>query len=120
MHDMFVKIWDMYRKNESIGQFSRKFHGSRWNIILIIDEHINGPLRKGGNFRPIFFHKKSHILQNVPQHVLKFIWIVITVTMPVLNSIEVFVWVVYCGFLTKNIILIIFDESTAFFSRCGT
>ena len=38
-----------------------------------------------------FFHKNSHILQKLPQNVLKCIWIVITVAMPLLNSTEVFV-----------------------------
>ena len=41
-----------------------------------------------------FFHKNSYILQNMPQNVLKCNWIVITVAMPLLDSIEVFVWVV--------------------------
>ena len=80
-----------------------------------MDEHRNGPVRNGCNFRPIFFHKNSHILQNVPQNVLKCNWIVITVAMPLLSSIEVFVSVVYCGFPTKNRIFIIFDGSTAIF-----
>ena len=67
-----------------------------------------------------FCHKNGHILHNVPQNVLNWNWLVITVAMPLLNSIEVFVWVVYCGFPTKNIFFSIFDGSTAFFSRCGT
>ena len=62
-----------------------------------------------------FFHKNSHILQNVPQNLLKCDLIVITVAMPLLDSVEVFVWVLYCGFPTKNIFFIIFDGSTAFF-----
>ena len=56
----------MYQTEESIGQFSIKFHGSRWNIFLIVDEHRNGPLRNGVNLRLIFFHINSHILQNAP------------------------------------------------------
>ena len=79
-----------------------------------MEEHRNGPLRNGCHFRPIF-HKNSHILQNVSQNLLNCSWIVITVTMPLLNSIEVFVWVVYWGFLTKNIFFIIFGGSTAYF-----
>ena len=71
----------MYRKGESIGQFSNKCHGSKWDICLVMDEHRNGPLRNVGN-------KNSHILQIVPQNVLKCDWIVITVTMSLLNSIE--------------------------------
>ena len=62
-----------------------------------------------------FLHKNSHILQHVPQNVLKYSWIVITVAIPLLNSNEVFVWVVYWGFLTKNIIFVICNGSTAFF-----
>ena len=61
------------------------------------------------------FHKNSPILLNVSQNVLKCNWIVIKVAMPLLNSIEVFVSVVYCGFPSKSIIFIIFDGSTAFF-----
>ena len=38
-----------------------------------------------------FFHKNNHILQNVPQNVIKCDWIVIAVAMPLLDSIEVFV-----------------------------
>ena len=112
---MFVTLWDMDLTEKSMGQFSTKFHGSKWNIFPVMDAHRNGPLRNGGNFRPIFFHKNSHILQKVSQNVLKCNWIVITVAMPLLNIIEVFVWVVYCGFAAKNIIFIIFHGSTAFF-----
>ena len=82
-----------------------------------MDEHRNGALQNGGNFRPFFFIKNSPILQNMPQNVPKCNYIVITVAMPLLNSIEVFVWVVYCGFTTKNIFFfIIFDGSIAFFA----
>ena len=56
-----------------------------------MNEHRNGPLPNGGNFRPIFFHKNSHILQNLPLNVLKCNWIVIAVAMALSNSIEVFV-----------------------------
>ena len=42
-----------------------------------------------------FLYKNSHILQNVPQNLLKCNFIVITAAMPLLNSTEVFVWVVY-------------------------
>ena len=51
---------------------------------------------------------------------LKCNWSVITVAMPLSNSNEVFVGVVYCGFPTISIIFILFDGSTMFFSRCGT
>ena len=50
-----------------------------------MDEHRNDHLRN---------KKNSHILQNVPQNVLKCDWIVITVAMPLLNIIDLFVWVV--------------------------
>ena len=58
-----------------------------------MDEHRNGPLRNGGNFRLIFFHKHKnrHVLQNVPQNVLKCILVVITMPMPLSNSTEMFV-----------------------------
>ena len=74
-------------------------------MVLCETEVISGP----------FFHISSHILQSVPQNVLKCNLIVITVAMPLSNSIEVFVWVVYCGFPTKNIIFIIFNGSIGFF-----
>ena len=41
------------------------------------------------------FNKNSHILKIVLQNVIKCNWIVIIVAMPLLNSIEVFAWVVY-------------------------
>ena len=67
-----------------------------------------------------FFHKICHILQNIPKNMLTCNWIVITMAMLLSNNTEVFVSVVYYGFPTKNKIFIIFDGSTAFFSRCGT
>ena len=88
---MFVKQWDICHNKESIGQFSVNFHVSSWNIILVMDEHTNGPLWNGGNFRPFFFlHKNSHVLPKGPQSVLKCNLIVITVAMPLLNSTELF------------------------------
>ena len=66
-------------------------------------------------FQADFFHKSSHMLQNVPQNVLKCNWIVVIMAMPLSNSIGVLVWVVDCWFPTKNIIFIIFDGSTALF-----
>ena len=39
-----------------------------------------------------FFHKNNHILQNVPQNVLKCNWIVITGAMSLSNSIDLCVF----------------------------
>ena len=81
---MFGKQWDVCRKEESIGHFSVTFHGSRWNIVLVMDEPRNGPLRNGGNFRPIFSIKKLPYYSKCAPRCANL--------------------VVYCGFPTKSII----------------
>ena len=63
-----------------------------------------------------FFSTKQSYFSKCAQNVLQFNWIVITVAMSFLNTIEVFVRVVYCGFSTKSIIFIIFDGLTAVFA----
>ena len=61
------------KKEESMGQFSTKFHDSRWNIFLVMDEHRNGPLRNGGSFRPVFSIKTAIFYKICPRMCLSVI-----------------------------------------------
>ena len=86
MYAMFVEQGDMCQIEEAMEKFSNKFHGSRWNIFLAMDEHIIDPFWHGGNYRPFFLY----ILHNVSKNMLKCNWIMIIVPMPWSNKIEVF------------------------------
>ena len=60
-------------------------------IFFLLWMNTEMVLAKRKKFQADFFHKNSHILQDVPKNVLKCTWIVITVAMPLSNSFEVLV-----------------------------
>ena len=58
----------MNQKESSIGQFSTKFHGSRWNTFLVMDENTEMVLCEMEVFQAVCFIAKPYFTKCAPEY----------------------------------------------------